>query len=171
MTFEDRLDPAAIMILGVPGVEGFAIGDRVAYPMDPGAYAEVRNAPARVLVKLPDTIDDRTAAASMLKGLTAWYLLRRSYAVKPGDPILLYAAAGGVGLAAVQIGVALGARVIGTRKEPDQRKDFTEPMPDGLDRILEHDQLPELLAESDFVVLAVPLTPDTDKLMNGPRLA
>ncbi len=69
------------------------------------------------------------------------------------------------------LALAFGARVIGTRKEPDMRKDFTEPLPDGMDRVLAHDQLPELLAESDFVVLTVPLTPETDKLMDGPRLA
>lgn len=78
---------------------------------------------------------------------------------------------GSIGRNVARLALSFGARVIGTRKEPDLRKDFTEPMPEGMDRILEHDQLPELLAASDFVVLAVPLTPETDKLMNGPRLA
>jgi phosphoglycerate dehydrogenase-like enzyme len=78
---------------------------------------------------------------------------------------------GSIGRNVARLALSFGARVIGTRKDPDAHKDFTEAIPEGMDRILEHDQLPELLAESDFVVLAVPLTPETDKLMNGPRLA
>jgi len=78
---------------------------------------------------------------------------------------------GSIGRNVARLALSFGARVIGTRKGPDEQKDFTEPIPDGMDRILGHEQLPELLADSDFVVLALPLTPDTDKLMNGPRLA
>jgi NADPH2:quinone reductase len=97
-----------------PGVDYVLPGDRVAYTsMPPGAYAEQRVYPADKLVKLPDGIDDQTAAAAMLKGLTAWYLLHRSYAVKAGDFILLYAAAGGVGLIATQWAKHLGVNVIG----------------------------------------------------------
>jgi len=95
------------------GVEGFAIGDRVAYPMTLGAYAEARLIDASKLVKLPDSISDETAAAMMLKGLTAHYLLHRTYPVKPGDSILVYAAAGGVGLILCQWANHLGANVIG----------------------------------------------------------
>lgn len=95
-------------------VRGFAPGTRVAYAMaPPGAYAEAANVPARGLVKLPDSVSDETAAAMMLKGLTAEYLLRRTYAVKPGDTIVFYAAAGGVGLIACQWAAHLGATVIG----------------------------------------------------------
>ena len=79
------------------GVERFAVGDRVAYPMCQGAYAEARLIAADKLVALPETISDRQAAAVMLKGLTAQFLLFRSYPVQPGDCILVYAAAGGVG--------------------------------------------------------------------------
>jgi len=95
------------------GVEGLAIGDRVAYPMALGAYAEARLIEADKLVKLPDAIDDNTAAAMMLKGLTAHYLLFRTYPVQAGDSILVYAAAGGVGLILCQWANLLGANVIG----------------------------------------------------------
>ena len=91
------------------------VGDRVAYAGGPvGAYAEVRNIPADRLVKLPDAIDFKTAAAMMLQGMTAQYLLRRTYRVQPGDTILIQAAAGGVGLIVCQWAKALGATVIGT---------------------------------------------------------
>jgi len=95
-------------------VEHLAPGDRVAYALEAGAYAEARLIAADRLVKLPETIDDRTAAAMMLKGLTAHYLLRRTYRVESGDTVLLHAAAGGVGLIACQWAKALGATVIGT---------------------------------------------------------
>ena len=91
----------------------FAVGDRVAYPMTLGAYAEARVIDAAKLVRVPDSIDDETAAAMMLKGLTAHYLLFRTYAVQPGDAILVYAAAGGVGLILCQWAKLLGATVIG----------------------------------------------------------
>ncbi len=97
------------------GVTTFKVGDRVAYGTGtPGAYAEARNFPANRLVKLPDMISDETAAGMMLKGMTVRYLLRATYVVKPGDTILMHAAAGGVGLLLTQWAKALGARVIGT---------------------------------------------------------
>jgi len=97
------------------GVAEFKVGDRVAYASPPvGAYAEVRLMPADRVVALPDAIDDRTAAAMMLQGMTAQYLLRRTYLVQAGDTILLHAAAGGVGLIASQWARHLGATVIGT---------------------------------------------------------
>ena len=95
------------------GVDNLAVGDRVAYPMVLGSYAEQRLIAAEKLVKLPDSIADETAAAMMLKGLTAHYLLFRSYPVKPGDSILVYAAAGGVGLILCQWANLLGVNVIG----------------------------------------------------------
>jgi NADPH:quinone reductase len=96
-------------------VRGFKIGDRVAYvhSKKPGAYCEVRNVPADRLVKVPRGISDEEAAALMLKGLTAHYLLRRTYRVARGDAILVHAAAGGVGLLLCQWAKALGAKVIG----------------------------------------------------------
>jgi len=98
-----------------PGVTGLSVGQRVAYGIGPAdAYSQARLFPAERLVPLPDAIDDRTAAALMLKGLTTWYLIRRIHAVKAGDTILLHAAAGGVGLILCQWAKHLGATVIGT---------------------------------------------------------
>lgn len=97
-----------------PKVKGFKVGDRVAYANPIGAYAEVLNRPVARLVKVPAGIDDRTAASIMLKGMTAWYLCRRTYKVKKGDTILVHAAAGGVGQILCQWAKHLGAAVIGT---------------------------------------------------------
>ena len=97
------------------GVTGFNTGDRVAYGIPPlGSYAEVRNYPAEKLVHLPGDLDDRQVAALLLKGMTAHYLLHRTYAVQPGDTILVHAAAGGMGLILCQWAKALGATVVGT---------------------------------------------------------
>ncbi len=98
-----------------PGVTEFKKGDRVAHEGGPpGAYAEQRIVPADVLVKLPAGIDDRQAAAMMLKGMTVEYLIRRTYPVQKGETVLFHAAAGGVGLIACQWLKHLGATVIGT---------------------------------------------------------
>ena len=97
-----------------PGVDWLKAGDRVAYTMPIGAYCEERVVPAARLVKVPDGVSDEKAAALMLKGLTAEYLLRRTFVVKPGDTVLFHAAAGGVGLIAGQWAKHLGARTIGT---------------------------------------------------------
>lgn len=97
------------------GVTEVKVGDRVAYAGGPtGAYAEVRNMPASVLLRLPDGISFETGAAMMLQGLTVQYLLNRTYQVKAGDTILFHAAAGGVGLIACQWAKAIGANLIGT---------------------------------------------------------
>ena len=96
-----------------PGVRDLEEGDHVAYVhSQPGAYADERVMPADRVVRIPPGITDRQAAAAMLKGLTAWYLLRRTYRVRKGDPVVIHAAAGGVGLIAVQWARALGAEVI-----------------------------------------------------------
>ena len=96
------------------GVDGLAVGDRVAYAGPLGAYAEERTVAADKIVRLPDGIDDRTAAAMMLKGLTVHYLLYWTCAVQPGDTVVIHAAAGGVGLIFCQWAKHLGATVIGT---------------------------------------------------------
>lgn len=95
------------------GVDQLAVGERVAYPMHLGAYAEARLIDADKLVRIPNSISDETAAAMMLKGLTAHYLLFRTHPVQAGDDILVYAAAGGVGLILCQWANLLGANVIG----------------------------------------------------------
>lgn len=96
------------------GVESVTLGERVVYTGRPAdAYSQCRNFPAERLVPIPDEITDESAAACFLKGLTAWYLVRRSYAVRSGDPVLLYAAAGGVGSIVSQWASHLGAIVIG----------------------------------------------------------
>ena len=96
------------------GVTDLSVGDRVVYTGRPNdAYSEQRNFAAAELVPIPDSVSDEIAAAVLLKGLTAWYLLHHSYAVQAGDPILLYAAAGGVGSIASQWAKLLGATVIG----------------------------------------------------------
>ena len=97
-----------------PKVKEFKVGDHVAYTGPLGAYAEVLLRPADRLVKIPAGVGDTTAAAMMLKGLTAQYLLRRTYRVKKGDTILMHAAAGGVGQILCQWAKTLGATVIGT---------------------------------------------------------
>ena len=104
------------------GVTDLKPGDRVAYVITLGSYAEERIAPAKAVVKLPDGIDDETAAAMMLKGMTAQYLLHRTYKVKRGDTILFHAAAGGVGLIACRWAKHLGATVIGTVGSQEKAK-------------------------------------------------
>lgn len=97
-----------------PKVREFKVGDHVAYAQPIGAYAEVLIRPVARLVKIPAGIKDETAAAMMLKGMTAWYLCRRTYRVKKGDTIVVHAAAGGVGQILCQWAKHLGATVIGT---------------------------------------------------------
>jgi NADPH2:quinone reductase len=104
-----------------PGVDGVRVGDRVAYVgvggafyEDTGAYAEERNVPAACLIALPDDISERQAAALMLKGLTASMVVNRVHTPKPGETILIHAAASGVGLLLVQWAKHLGATVLGT---------------------------------------------------------
>lgn len=97
-----------------PKVKEFKVGDRVAYANPVGAYAEVCLRPAERLVKIPAGVDDKIAASIMLKGMTAWYLCKRTFKVKKGDTILVHAAAGGVGQILCQWAKHLGATVIGT---------------------------------------------------------
>ncbi len=115
LPFTPGMEAAGVVDAVGEGVADFRCGDRVAYASGPlGAYAEARNMPAERVLALPDNVEERTAAASMLKGMTAQYLLKQTHPVGPGDTILLHAAAGGVGLIACQWAHHLGARVIGT---------------------------------------------------------
>lgn len=96
------------------GVDSFAVGDRVSYCMTMGSFAEWRTIPAGRLIHLPDHTSEETAAASTLQGLTAHYLLHESYAMQPGDKVLVHAAAGGMGLLLCQWAKAKGGEVFGT---------------------------------------------------------
>jgi NADPH2:quinone reductase len=108
------LESAGVIDAIGPEVSGLAVGDRVSCVAGPdGAYAELRLVPAARVVALPDGIDERTAAAMMVRGMTARYLLHETYSVKSGDTILIHAAAGGVGLIVCQWAKHLGATVIG----------------------------------------------------------
>jgi NADPH2:quinone reductase len=101
-------------------VTGVAVGERVASSDLAGAYAELAVVGADRLVPLPPGVPDDLAAAVLLQGMTAHYLLFDSYPVRPGDPVLVHAAAGGMGLLLTQLGAALGARVIGTASSPEK---------------------------------------------------
>lgn len=114
-------EAAGVVVAVGPNVTEVKVGDRVAYSGGaPGAYAELRNVPSRTLVKLPKSISFETAAAMMLKGMTVQYLFRRTYRLQKGQTILFHAAAGGVGLIAMQWAKALGVTVIGTVGSPEK---------------------------------------------------
>lgn len=114
MPFTPGNEGAGTVVAVGPDVDSVGVGDRVAYVATPGSYADERILPADRLVKVPDNVDLKTAASMMLKGMTAQYLLRRTFKVEPGQTILFHAAAGGVGLIAGQWAKHLGATVIGT---------------------------------------------------------
>lgn len=124
-----------------PGVTHFHPGDRVAYYFNLGAYATERNIPAEKLVKLPDRITDEQGAVLMLKGLTVWYLLHKTFKVEHGHRVLIHAAAGGIGLLACQWAKALGAHVIGT-VSTQAKADLA--LANGCDHVINY-------AEEDFV--------------------
>jgi NADPH2:quinone reductase len=131
-----------------PKVKGFNVGDRVAYTGGPsGAYSQARLFAADRIVRLPDQIDDRQAAAIMLKGLTAQFLLRSTYRVRKGDLVLIHAAAGGVGSIAVQWAKHLGAvviAVVGSQEKAELARGF------GADHVL--------LASDDWVAQTKAIT-------------
>ncbi len=118
--FTPGMEGAGVVEAVGPGVTGFKAGDRVAYAGPMGAYAALRTIAADRLVKVPDGIDDQTAAAMMLKGMTARYLLRATFKVDPSHTVLFHAAAGGVGLIAGQWMRHLGVKAIGTAGGPEK---------------------------------------------------
>ena len=120
LPFTPGLEGAGVVEAVGPKVKEFKVGDHVAYAQPIGSYAEMCLRPVDRLVKIPAGIDDKVAAAIMLKGMTAWYLIRRTYKVKKGDTILVHAAAGGVGQILCQWAKYLGATVIGTVGSDDK---------------------------------------------------
>ncbi|MER2534440.1 MAG: quinone oxidoreductase [Rhizobiaceae bacterium] len=130
------------------GVGGLQPGDRVAYGTGQGAYAETLRIAADTVVKLPDGIGYDVAAAMMLKGMTAEFLLNRTFAVKPGSVVLFHAAAGGVGLIAGQWAKALGATVIGTAGSRDK---VELALANGYDHVINY-------REQDFVAEVARIT-------------
>jgi NADPH:quinone reductase len=132
------------------GVTEFAEGDRVAWMEGPGSYADQVVIKEEVAVRVPDGIDNETAAAALLQGVTAQYLVVSTYPIKPGDTALVHAAAGGVGLLLVQLAKAKGARVIGTVSTVDKEKLARDA---GADEVIRY-------TEADFVE-------ETRKLTDG----
>lgn len=119
-----------------PGVTHLAVGDRVAYFFSPGAYSDVRLIAADALVKLPATISTKIAAAILTKGLTAWMLVKRVHAIKPGDVALVQGATGGVGLLVAEWARALGATVIATASSDQKARSLRAR---GFDHVLSSD--------------------------------
>ena len=120
MPFTPGMEGAGVVEAIGPGVTEVNVGDRVAYAMHQGSYAEVAIVPSGVLVPLPDSIDMQSAAAAMLQGMTAHYLTRSTYPLGKDDTALVHAAAGGVGLLLIQMAKTLGVRVLGTVSTPEK---------------------------------------------------
>ncbi len=127
-----------------PDVTGVAVGDRVAYAMARGSYAEYAVVPAWQLVKIPASVDFQTAAAAMLQGMTAHYLTHSTYPLKPGDSCLIHAAAGGTGRMIVQMAKMLGAHVVATVGTEEKAKEAKDA---GADEVI-------IYTKEDFVAKA-----------------
>ncbi|QIZ33774.1 quinone oxidoreductase [Saccharopolyspora sp. ASAGF58] len=127
-----------------PGVTGFGVGDRIAWAMVPGSYAERALVPADKAVRVPDGVDDQTAAAALLQGLTAHYLITSTYPVRTGETALVHAAAGGMGLLLTQLVKSRGANVIGTVSTPEKEELAREAGADEIIRYTEEDVAEEV---------------------------
>jgi NADPH2:quinone reductase len=127
-----------------PDVTEVRVGDRVGWVQVIGSYAEQAVVPADRLIPLPDDVDDETAAAALLQGLTAQYLVRSTYPVRPGDDVLVHAAAGGMGLLLTQLVKHLGGRVLGTASTPAKAQLARDA---GADVVVGYDDVPEAVRE------------------------
>jgi NADPH2:quinone reductase len=132
------MEGAGTVVAAGPEVTGFAPGDRIAWQGRLGGYAERALVPAEVAVHVPPEIPDETAAAMMLQGITAHYLVRSTYEVGQGDTVLVHAAAGGVGLLLVQLAKARGARVLGTVSTEEKERLAREA---GADEVIRYDRV------------------------------
>ncbi|MFI0464711.1 MULTISPECIES: quinone oxidoreductase family protein [Saccharopolyspora] len=132
-----------------PDVTGFGVGDRVAWAMAPGSYAERALVPADKAVRVPDGVDDRTAAAALLQGLTAHYLITSTYPVGTGETALVHAAAGGMGLLLTQLIKSRGANVIGTVSTAEKEELAREAGADEIIRYTEEDVAEEVADLTD----------------------
>jgi len=136
LPFGPGLEGAGVVEAVGPGVAGFLPGDRVAWASAPGSYAQVINVPASAVVAVPDAVGDETAAAVMLQGMTAHYLTYGVRETRPGDRVLVHAAAGGTGLLLVQWLKAAGAYVIGTCSSSEKE---ALALRAGADRVVRYD--------------------------------
>ena len=148
LPFTNGQEGAGVITAVGTEVTDFQAGDRVAYPGVPGSYAECNVVPAATLVKLPEAIDTRTAAAVMLQGMTVHYLAYSTFPLENGHTALVHAAAGGVGLVLVQVAKMRGARVIGTCSTPEKAERVRQA---GADEVI-------LYTEQDFVAEVQRLT-------------
>ncbi len=138
------LEGAGVVEAVGPGVDDLAPGDRVVWASAPGSYADVLIAPADRLVRVPEGIPDDVAAAAMLQGMTAHYLCRSTFVVRPGDAALVHAAAGGVGLLLLQMLREIGATTIGTCSTAEKEKLAREA---GADHVIRYSEVPDFAAE------------------------
>jgi NADPH2:quinone reductase len=146
--FTNGQEAAGTVVDTGSGASGLRTGDRVAYTGVLGSYAEYAVVPANRLVRVPDGIDARTAAAIMLQGMTVHYLTHSTFALQPGHTVLLHAAAGGIGLTLIQVAKMRGARVIGTCSTPEKAANARQA---GADEVI-------LYTEADFAAEVKRLT-------------
>ncbi len=148
LPFTPGMEAAGVVEAVGPGVYEVEVGDRVAYAMERGSYAERAVVPAWKLVRLPESLDAEAGAAAMLQGMTAHYLTRSTYPLAGGETALVHAAAGGVGLLLVQMAARIGATVIGTVSTEEKARLAREA---GADAVI-------LYTEGDFAEEALRLT-------------
>ncbi len=144
LPFTPGTEAAGVVDAVGPEVSTVAVGDRVAYVLKVGAYAEYATVSAERLVKIPESIETRTAAAAMVQGMTAHFLATSTYPIRNGDAVLIHAAAGGVGLLLVQVAKRAGARVIGTVSTEEKAQLAREAGADHVIRYTERDFEPEV---------------------------